>query len=254
MSGWGSACWRGVGLLDGLDAAMRPLPLLLALGASHKIRVRPGILISRERLTPHDVELVRGVPCAVSLRTAFDGARLAPSLTEAVVFLDMMLTCRLIRMDELQRYVLGKAGWKGVRQARAAVKLAVVGSRSPPETRLRLVWILEAGLPKLLVNPPVFSLAGQLLGYPDGLEPGTGAVLEYDGDDHRDLVQHTSDNDREELFEDHGLVVMRATSLNMRRDRPALIDRMRRTHARAARRDRHLDRWTLKSPLWWRGG
>jgi hypothetical protein len=139
-------------------------------------------------------------------------------------------------------------GWNGVKQARKALALAVTGSRSPPETRLRLVWVLEAGLPTLLVNQPVFSLEGQLLGYPDGLDPDTGCVLEYDGEDHRDLQHHTSDNDREELFEDHGLTVMRATRLNLGRDKPALIARMRRTCQRAERRDRGLDRWTLDPP------
>lgn len=247
VSGWASAYWRGVRLLDGLDQSMRRQPVLLNVGG-RQLRPRPGTTISRERFDEAELWWVRGIPCAASLRTTFDGTRLASDLVEAVVFLDMMLTSRLVELDELQNYIAAKMGWNGVKQARKAPALAVTGSRSPPETRLRLVWVLEAGLPTLLVNQPVFSLHGQLLGYPDGLEPETGCVLEYDGEDHRDLQHHTSDNDREERFADHGLTVMRATRLNLGRDKPALIARMRRAYQRAERRDRGLDRWTLDPP------
>lgn len=248
VSGWGSAYWRGVRLLDGA-VSIRTDPVLLCLGCRGHIRRRPGVRISREKLPADEVESVRGVSCATPLRTAFDGARLAVSATEAVVFVDMVLTAGLVTHSELVRYVHQRAGWKGVGQARRAVDLAVAGSRSPPETRLRLLWLLEAGLPAVLVNPPVFDLDGRLLGYPDALEPMSGAVLEYDGDGHRDLANHTRDNIREELFEAHGLTVMRATRLDLGGGRAALVTRMRRTHARAVDRDSRHDRWTLESPL-----
>jgi very-short-patch-repair endonuclease len=52
-------------------------------------------------------------------------------------------------------------------------------------------------------------------------------VAEYDGAQHRELDQHTSDNAREEGFEDHGLVVARATSLDLWRRRSQLVTRLR---------------------------
>lgn len=250
VSGWGSAYWRGVRLLDGF-IGIRPDPLLLCLGPAGKIRPRPDVRLSRERLRPDEIDIVRGVSCTVPLRATFDGARLARDLVTAVVFIDMMLTSRLLTLGALRTYVESRPGWKGIRQIRKAVGLAVDGSRSPPESRLRLIWALDALLPHLLVNPPMFDLDGRLLGYPDGIEPVSGCVLEYDGDDHRDIAHHTADNIREEDFEGHGLTVMRVTRLDMRGERAALTSRMRRAHARGLERDRRRDRWTLQAPSWW---
>ena len=97
---------------------------------------------------------------------------------------------------------------------------------------MRLVWMLDAGLPRPLVNRPIFDLDGRLLGYPDNLDEEAGCVLEYDSDDHRDLEHHTADNDREEPFEDHGLVVCRVTRLNLRQPRHTLAQRMQLARAR----------------------
>ncbi|MDQ3307838.1 MAG: hypothetical protein M3499_05715, partial [Actinomycetota bacterium] len=211
----------------------------------------PSVDLSRERLPESDVLESRGLTCTAPLRTAFDGSRLAPCLVEAVVHLDMLLTCGLVIRAELQTYIAEHPGWRGIQQARDALALAEQGSRSPPETRLRLIWVLDAGLPPLLVNRAVFDLRGRLLGYPDALDVDSGTVLEYDGDDHRELLAHTQDNAREETFEDHGLIVSRATRLDMRGDRGRLVARMRAARARGLRRDRSLDRWTLQPPPGW---
>ena len=101
VSGWGSAYWRGVRLLDG-TMWVRNDPLLLCLGPTAKIRNRPGVRLSRDRLAPDEVEDVRGVSCTVPLRTAFDGARLAADGTSAVVFIDMMLS-RAARTTRMRR-------------------------------------------------------------------------------------------------------------------------------------------------------
>ncbi|MGH3502401.1 MAG: hypothetical protein ACRDQA_16155, partial [Nocardioidaceae bacterium] len=246
------AYWQGMRLLDGQGASgTQTVPVLLCLGAGGQIHKRRGINLSRERLPDSDVIDVRGLPCTSPLRTTFDGCRLAQQLTEAVVFVDMMLACRAITLPDFCAYVATHRGWKGVPQARSALALAATGTRSPPETRLRLMWVREAGLPVPLVNQPVFSLSGDLLGIPDLLEPASATVGEYDGDDHRDALNHTDDNGREELFEDHNLTVMRATRVDLRWRRPATISRMRGAHARGLRRDRRQDRWTLEPPPWW---
>lgn len=251
ISGWGSAYWRGARLLDG-STGVRRQELLLCLGPSGKLRNRPAVTLSRERLPPEEVEDIRGVPCTVPLRLAFDGARLATDLVEAVIFLDMVLTSQLIQHSELHDYIEQCSRWRGIGQARKAVALAVEGSRSPPETRLRLAWVLDAQLPTPLVNPPVFDKNQRMLGYPDALEVESGCALEYDGDDHRDIHHHTADNAREEVFEDHGLIVTRATRLDLRADRrPDLVGRMRRAYGRGLRRDRRHDQWTLQAPPWW---
>lgn len=196
---------------------------------------------------------MRGIACAAWSRTAFDGMRRAAGLSDAVVFADMTLAAGVVGCGQLVAYVEQHQGWRGVRQAREALALAVTASASPPEIRMRLVWVLEAGMPVYRVNQPVFDLGGRLLGIADGLDLESATVVEYDGDDHRDIAQHSADNIREELFEEHGLTVMRVTRLDMGRSRQALADRMRRTRARGLSRDRTGDRWTVTPPPGWGG-
>ncbi|MGH3499303.1 MAG: hypothetical protein ACRDQA_00135 [Nocardioidaceae bacterium] len=254
IGGWASAYWPGMRLLDGRGACgTERLPVLLCLGAGRKIHKRPGISLSREILPDSDVVDVRGLACTSPLRTTFDGCRLTGQLRDAVVFVDMMLTCGAITLPRYRAYVEQHGGWKGVPMARSALTLAAAGTRSPPETRLRLMWMLEAGLPTPVVNRPVFSLDGELLGVPDIIEPESATVGEYDGDDHPAAVNHTDDNEREELFEDHNLTVMRATRIDLRWRRSATVARMRGARARGLRRDHSHDRWTLEPPPWWTG-
>lgn len=197
--------------------------------------------------------MVRGIACAGWLRTTFDGMRRAVSLSDAVVFADMTLAAGVVGYGQLVAYVELHRGWRGVRQAREALALAVTASASPPETRMRLIWVLDAGIPVYRVNQPVFDLGGRLLGIADGLDLESATVVEYDGDDHRGIVQHSADNLREERFEEHGLTVMRATRLDLGRNRQPLAERMRRTRARGLSRDRTGDRWTITPPPGWRG-
>ncbi len=254
VGGWAAAHWRGAQLLDGRGPfGMTAEPVLLCLGHDRKLQRQNGIRLSRELLPSTDIVELRGIRCTGDLRTCFDGSRLAPNLIEAVVFLDMLLACRVVTLASLRTYVEEHAGWKGVQQARSALTLAAQGVMSPPETRLRLVWVLEARLPMPLVNRPVFDLDGRLLGYPDALDPDSGTVLEYDSDDHRELDRHTDDNIREELFEDHGLAVVRVTKLDLRRPHPPLVERLKRARERGLQRDRRRDRWTLRSPPSWPG-
>ncbi len=250
IGGWSAAYWMGVRLLDGGGRSGQDLlPVLVNCGVDGKVRRRFGIEVSRERLPDSDVTMVRGVRCTTATRTALDGARLAPTLRDAVVHVDMMLTAGLLGLEELRAALSRFAGWRGIARARRAVSLAVEGSRSPPETRMRLVWVLDAGLPPPLVNPAVYGARGRLLGIPDALDPEAATFLEYDGDDHRDLVNHTADNVREELLEEHGLVGVRVTRLDLSGSRSALVDRMTRTRRRGLARDRRLDGVEPDSPL-----
>ncbi|MGA9345945.1 MAG: hypothetical protein WBV37_12650, partial [Nocardioidaceae bacterium] len=224
------------------------LPVPVHCGPNGKIRSRPGISVMRERLPDSDVVTIRGIRCTSPLRTAVDGARTAASVRDAVIHLDMMLTAGVIRLRELDEVVAAHAGRPGIQQVRQALSLAVEGSRSPPETRMRLVWILDARLPMPLINPRVYGLGGRLLGIPDALDPAAATFLEYDGDDHRDLANHTADNIREELLEEHGLVGVRVTRLDLSGPRHTLVDRMIRTRRRGLVRDRRRDLWTLSRP------
>lgn len=251
LGGWAAAYWIGVRLLDGGMTGGR-LPVLLCLGSMAKIRPSPGVVVSRARLDPDDITELRGLRITSPVRTAFDGARLAPSLIEAVAFLDMMLAARLLTEADFAAYLATHGtGWTGTAQARNALRLADRESRSPQETRLRMLWIIDAQLPRPLVNRAVFTLDGMLLGIPDLLDLDAGTVAEYDGRQHRDLDQHTRDNSREESFEEAGLVVTRITSLDMSH-RTETTERLARGWWRGEKRDRTQDNWTVAPPPWYR--
>jgi hypothetical protein len=194
------------------------------------------------------VEWILGVPCTVALRATFDAMRYARHVREAVVALDMVAAAELTSVSRVSTYVERHPAWTGVQQCRDALPLADELSRSPQETRLRLIWQLDARRPRPLVNSPVFDLQGNLLGYPDLLDVEAGVVGEYDGEDHRSALRHSSDVTREGAFRDHGLELFRVTGPDMR-DPSLVVDRIHAAYRRAALgRDRS---WTLDRPAWW---
>lgn len=101
-------------------------------------------------------------------------------------------------------------------------------------------------MPAPLVNCDVVDGQGFLLGVADLLDLEAALVGEYDGKDHRDLTQHTSDNAREEGFERHNLVVVRATALDLWPRRTQLVARLRAAHRDRLSRERGRDRWDIR--------
>ena len=192
------------------------------------------------------------VPVATMARAAFDEARLAPDLRSAVVAVDMAVStthgCAHTALEAVRRVEASRHKVRGIVQARRAMALASSRSASPPETRTRLCAVLDAGLTGLLVNAPVFDEHGTLIGIADLVDPESGLVIETDGAGHRDELQHTPDNRREEGFEQAGCVVVRVTPLD-HRDLSALAARMVRGQ-RAARASPRR-RWTVEPPPWW---
>lgn len=235
VGGWGAAHLLGATEIDGL-AANGVTPLPVPLYPTHRLRPRPGIVLWRSQLTAGDVVTADGVRVTSAERTAFDLGRRARGVRDCVVTLDQVLRCLDLPLDQLVAYTERHRRWRGVPLLRAAFPLVNPRSRSRPESRLRLVWILDAGLPVPQVNPELSDGRGRLLGLPDLLEEGTGLVGEYDGGQHRELGNHTADNAREEAFEREGLTVVRATSLDLGGIR--LVRRLRAGHADAARRPR----------------
>ena len=119
----------------------------------------------------------------------------------------------------MRAYLATRAGCRGVRRVSAALDLAGELSRSPNETRMRLVWVLDAGLPAPRVNQPVFDRGGRLLGIVDLLDVEAGLVGEYDGADHRGAARHAGDVGREDELRRAGLEVFRVTGPDLPVDR-----------------------------------
>lgn len=208
------------------------------------------IALSQEQLAPSERELVAGVWCTTVQRAVFDEMRAAPTLREAVVVLDMAAAARLISTSLMAEYVAKRSAWTGVPRVREALLLASDDSRSPQETRMRLVWVLDARLPTPLCNRPVFDLRGNLLGLPDLLDPVAGLVGEYDGADHKEGERHRHDVAREEVFRNHGLEYFEIVGGDLR-DRDRSATRMRKARARARFLPPASRPWTLEVPPWY---
>jgi hypothetical protein len=250
VTGWAALRWRGGNFFDGTadgGRTVRPVPLAVGLA---KLRGDWRIALSQEQLAPSERELVDGVWCTTVQRAVFDEMRAAPSLREAVVVLDMAAAARLISVHLMGEYVAKRSAWTGVPRVREALLLASDDSRSPQETRMRLVWVLDARLPTPLCNRPVFDLRGNLLGIPDLLDPVAGLVGEYDGADHKEGERHREDVAREEVFRNHGLEYFEIVGGDLR-DRDGSATRMRSARTRAKFFAPVSRQWTLEVPPWY---
>lgn len=251
VTGWAACRWAGGGYFDGLDRdGVTRLPVPLACGPEHNLRRRAGIQPLRDRLEPDEVRVLRGVPCAVPERATFDAMRQAEDVREAVVVMDMMAAAELTSVARMRRYLERRAGWNGLPKVRAALHLSVEESRAPTETRLRLVWTLDAGLPTPRANAPVFDQEGRLIGVADLFDPVAGLVGEYDGAAHRGAGRHHRDVVREDRFRRAGLEYVKVTSLDLL-DIEALVDRLLAARARALALPRSRWSWTLQAPEGW---
>jgi hypothetical protein len=234
LGGWAAAFLLGAKGIDGRGRSGREAEAVpIVLPPPLAIRPRPGLVLWRSRLADADLRGVEGVPCTAPLRTAFDLAR-TRSLGEAVVALDAVGRSIGVPPGEVLGYAARHRGWRGVPVARQAVTLADPRAMSTGETRLRLLWVLDAGLPRPLVNPEVFDVTGFLVGMVDLLDEESGLVGEYDGAHHRDPRTHANDNVREEGLEGAGLVVVRAGALDLGPERRRTVARLQAAYRRAS--------------------
>ena len=244
LSGWAALYLRGVTDLDGRTGAggRTEVPVLACVGTSGRIRRRPGLALDRSKLPDDDVTEVGGVLSTTPARACIDIVR-RYGLEEGVVAVDAACRFGVLSVDEFRARVAAVGRMRASPVIRRAAELASDRSASCPESRLRVVWTANAGLPAPLVNAPVCGAGGLLLGVADLLDTEAALVGEYDGGDHRDLQRHTADNNREEGFERHNLVVVRATALDLWPRRQQLVSRLRAAHRDGMARDRGRDRW-----------
>lgn len=222
VTGW-AACrlWQAT-FFDGLAADRRTrLPVPLALGTGGNVRADDRVVLTRDPLPRDEVVVRHGIPCVRPLRAAYDAMRLAGDDREAVVALDMAAAAELCSPAGIAAYARARPRRRGTTSVLRAVGLASEHSRSPNETRLRLVWVLDAGLPAdVLVDCPVHDRAGRLLGIADLLDPVAGLAVEFDGAEHRGATRQTRDVAKDEAFRSHGLELTRVTGLDLpHRDR-----------------------------------
>ena len=251
IGGWAAAHVLGAGYMDGLDPrrAERDVDVLLPPDL-HRLHI-PGITYRRASLRAGDVTHVHDLPVTSLLRTAVDLACWAGSVTEATVYLDLLLEAGLSRSELV---ACAPEGRRGAVRSRHAIALARRGSRSPGETRLRLLYGEELDSAQVLLNPTLLDRDGRFVAMPDLFDPDAGLALEYDGaswDDertagHRDERQHREDNVREEAMERLRVIVLRAGAGDLGQHRRQTAYRMRQARAEGLNRDRSRDRWIVR--------
>lgn len=246
LTGWAALRWQGAAYFTGLDWVVgEPLDVPLVVGPS-RLRPAAGFVQTQEQLAPDEWHEVAGLRCTRPCRAVFDEIRrvATPSIRDAVVAADMAVAALPVTADELRAYVALRGPWTGIERARTVVDLVVDSSRSPQETRLRLVWELDAELPRPLCNVPVYDRWGQLIGVPDLLDPVAGVGAEYDGGDHRRPARRRRDSDREAAFRRHGLELVHVVEGELA-DRDAVARRLRQAHQRAPYLSTDERTWTL---------
>ena len=132
-----------------------PVAVPLSVGQRAHLRKDENAVLLRDQLGVGERLLRHGIPCVTALRSGFDAVRNATGLREAVVVMDMIAAASIASVRRLRAYTATRVGWNGVPRVRAALDLASEDSRSPNETRMRLIWSLDAQLPRPLVNQPV---------------------------------------------------------------------------------------------------
>lgn len=247
LGGWAALRWQGVGALDGRTGpgGHDLVPVLVHAGPRRHLRARASIVVDRSTIPDDDVVKVRGVWVTRPVRAVFDEA-CRRGAEEGVVAGDAAWRAGRLTGPDVEAYVASQSRARGLPAARVAAPLLSPHAKSAPESRLRYVWVVEAGLPVPLVNPLLVTADGEVAGEPDLLDVEAATVGEYDGSQHRDLRQHTSDNVREEGFEGLNLTVVRATALDLWPHRAQLVGRLRAGWQRGDSRDRSRDRFGVR--------
>lgn len=251
VTGWASCRLARAAFFDGLErdgVTRQPVPLLVP--PESKLRSLPGTAVSREPIDPAELINLYGVPTVTVVRGLFDEMRRVDDPREAVVAMDMAAAAELVSLAEMRTYLAARSRWRRASRVRWVLWLASELSLSPGETRMRLIWVLDAGLSFPLVNQYVWDDQGRLLGMADIFDPVAGVFGEYDGATHRAAGRHTSDVRREDKVRRAGLEYFTVTGLDLH-DREAVAERMLSTRKRALSSDRRSG-WTLEPPPgWW---
>lgn len=244
VTGWAALRLAGAAYFDGLDPkdlSCLAVPLVVGSG---QLRHAAGIHVMRDRLDQGEIIMRAGVPCTTIERATFDAMRHAAHVRAATVVMDMVAAVELTSVRRMQSFVEQRTGRRGVPRVRRALMLADEDSRSPKETEMRLVWMLDAGFPRPLSNRAVLDRRGRLLGVADLLDPEAGVVGEYDGGDHADKRRRRRDARREDAFREVGLEPFKVVTGDLD-DTDLVVGRMTRARSRALWLPPSECRWTL---------
>jgi hypothetical protein len=187
---------------------------------------RRGVVVHATRLTADEVARIADLRLTTPARTAWDlAAWLDPVV--AVPIIDGLLGLGLVEPHRLAVMADQRAGGRGARRAAAAFGLADGRAQSPPESRLRVRFVL-AGLPPPVPQHPVRLSSGLVL-HPDLAWPEFRVAVEYDGQWHADADQLRRDRRRLNQLVADGWLVIHVTGDRLRRDFGGVLGEVRTT-------------------------
>lgn len=193
---------------------------------------RPGPVGARvrgDRLLPDEIAWQWQSRLTTPRRTAFDLAGRAP-LPDAVAAVDALARAWRFGPADLSALVADHPGVRGLVQVRRVIALMDPRAESLPESRLRVGLVLR-GVPPPAVQYPVRLPNGRGarldLAWPRPRPGRRPVALESDGEEHRTLVRHGLDLDRDAGLDDLNWEVVHVTARQLA-DLDALAARVRR--------------------------
>lgn len=202
LAGWSAAALH--------DAGCIPFDAPAELVVQRFLRAPPGLVVRYHRLGHDEVTEVDERPLTTPLRTAYDLARTASTVTEAVVVVDALARRGCFSPHELLTLAARHPGARGVGTLRRAVALADPLAESPMESRTRMVMVL-GGLPKPALQVRVRHPSG-LTDRLDMAYEQLKLGIEYDGDQHRERRAFAADLRRHNRLLSAGWTVLRVTA------------------------------------------
>lgn len=249
VTGWAGLRWAGGAYFDGVLHG-RVLPVPLALGHGNGRRTPPGVQLSYETLRHEETVTWAGLTVTHPQRSLFYEMRRPGDWRDAVVAMDMAAAAELVSLRQMRDFHARHRTWRRAEQVDRALGHASEHARSPAEVRLRLIWEVDAALPRPFVNREVYDRHGKLICIADLFDEEAGMVIEYDGAEHRKALRHSKDVAREERCRRVGLEYCKVTGPDMHRP-GVVVERFHTTRARAKFLAPSTRGWTIDPPRGW---
>lgn len=196
---------------------------------------RPHVIVHRMKLYEDEITTLDGIRLTTPERTWLD---LAETLTvdELVVAGDSCVRVPRLEFEgrdqplctlaDLQRMIDRHKGKRGLRKAKAAIRLIRMGSDSPQESLLRLAMV-RAGLPEPELNVPIEADDGGRRLQPDLSYRKYRIGIEYDGENHGTEGQVARDISRSERYDALGWTEIRISKRHMVNGSKAAVAKVR---------------------------
>ena len=177
-----------------------------------RVRSRADRRIHSSEVPAAETRMVRGLPVTSSSRTWLDLASCLPAAALLAVT-DQMLA-RGFPADEFPQILDRATGRRGVVAARRTLPWADRLAGSPMESVLRWL-ILDAGLPRPVLQYVIRDAHGGFVGQVDLAWPELRVIVEFDGDVHRDRRVFVRDVRRQNGLVLAGWQLLRFTSADV---------------------------------------